>query len=295
MQVTDKDGNVFGNNGLEVTGPDGKPKTTGGGSVTPAALTKVDDTNVTLTLGGSPSVALLQATSLTLGWTGTLADSRIASAATWNAKQNAITLTTTGTSGPATLVGSTLNIPQYSGGGGLRGIHSILPLASGNATTFTISSPTWSGTNFIASRLVLVPYIPAQTINSNALQYFVNINVAGSLCRLLIYSDLNGKPDTKLYESANIDCSTTGLKTVLNSFTFNVGTTYWLAFHGGATVSGTVNVSAAGMMPIMTSASSTPQTFTFYYVNVALGSAPATISSTILSGGNVPYIGIRVA
>lgn len=30
----------------------------------------------------------------------------------------AITLTTTGTSGPATLVGSTLNIPQYSGGGG---------------------------------------------------------------------------------------------------------------------------------------------------------------------------------
>jgi len=36
----------------------------------------------------------------------------------WNAKQDAITLTTTGTSGPATLVGSTLNIPQYSGGGG---------------------------------------------------------------------------------------------------------------------------------------------------------------------------------
>jgi hypothetical protein len=35
-----------------------------------------------------------------------------------NAKQNSITLTTTGTSGPATLVGATLNIPQYGGGGG---------------------------------------------------------------------------------------------------------------------------------------------------------------------------------
>jgi len=34
-----------------------------------------------------------------------------------NAKQNNLTLTTTGTSGAATLVGSTLNIPQYSGGG----------------------------------------------------------------------------------------------------------------------------------------------------------------------------------
>lgn len=87
-------------------------------SVTPAALTKVDDTNVTLTLGGTPATSLLQAVSLTLGWTGTLADSRIASAAAWNAKQNAITLTTTGTSGPATLVGATLNIPQYGGGGG---------------------------------------------------------------------------------------------------------------------------------------------------------------------------------
>ena len=46
------------------------------GIVTPAALTKTDDTNVTLTLGGSPATALLQATSLTLGWTGTLATGR---------------------------------------------------------------------------------------------------------------------------------------------------------------------------------------------------------------------------
>ena len=35
------------------------------------------------------------------------------------AKQNNITLTTTGTSGAATLTGATLNIPQYSGGGGI--------------------------------------------------------------------------------------------------------------------------------------------------------------------------------
>jgi len=42
----------------------------------PAALTKTDDTNVTLTLGGSASTALLNAASLTLGWTGTLSVSR---------------------------------------------------------------------------------------------------------------------------------------------------------------------------------------------------------------------------
>jgi hypothetical protein len=44
--------------------------------VTSAALTKTDDTNVTLTLGGSPTTALLAATSLTLGWTGQLAVGR---------------------------------------------------------------------------------------------------------------------------------------------------------------------------------------------------------------------------
>ena len=44
--------------------------------VTPSALTKTDDTNVTLTLGGTPATALLQATSLTLGWTGQLATGR---------------------------------------------------------------------------------------------------------------------------------------------------------------------------------------------------------------------------
>jgi hypothetical protein len=36
-----------------------------------------------------------------------------------NAKQNNITLTTTGSSGAATLIGSTLNIPNYAGGGSL--------------------------------------------------------------------------------------------------------------------------------------------------------------------------------
>lgn len=46
------------------------------GAVTPSALTKVDDTNVTLTLGGTPATALLQATSITVGWSGTLSGTR---------------------------------------------------------------------------------------------------------------------------------------------------------------------------------------------------------------------------
>lgn len=44
---------------------------------TGADLTKVDDTNVTLTLGGTPTGALLKATSITLGWSGTIAAARL--------------------------------------------------------------------------------------------------------------------------------------------------------------------------------------------------------------------------
>lgn len=43
---------------------------------TGTALTKADDTNVTATLGGTPTTALLQAVSITLGWTGQLAPGR---------------------------------------------------------------------------------------------------------------------------------------------------------------------------------------------------------------------------
>ncbi len=47
-----------------------------GADITGAALTKVDDTNVTLSLGGTPATSLLRATSLTLGWAGTLGVTR---------------------------------------------------------------------------------------------------------------------------------------------------------------------------------------------------------------------------
>ncbi len=47
-----------------------------GAPYTAAALTKTDDTNVTLTLGGTPATALLHAASITAGWTGTLSGTR---------------------------------------------------------------------------------------------------------------------------------------------------------------------------------------------------------------------------
>jgi len=142
----------------------------GTSTVTPSALTKTDDTNVTITLGGAPNTALLAATSITMGWTGTLADSRITSANTWNGKQDALagtglvksvagtisyitdnssnwntaysnmisTLTVIGNNGPANLSFGTLNIPEYTLSG-LGGVPTSRELTI-NGVTYNLSA-----------------------------------------------------------------------------------------------------------------------------------------------------------
>jgi hypothetical protein len=65
-------------------------------SGTPSALTKTDDINVTLTLGGTPATALLQPTSLTLGWTGQLGLTRGGTGASLTASNGGIVYSTAG-------------------------------------------------------------------------------------------------------------------------------------------------------------------------------------------------------
>lgn len=70
----------------------------------------------------------------------TLTSGDVTTALTYTPQQP-ITLTTTGTSGAATFVGNTLNIPQYGGGGGsgsLRGLQNYT--ATAGQTTFTVTA-----------------------------------------------------------------------------------------------------------------------------------------------------------
>lgn len=75
---------------------DGTWAVPGGGVVTPAALTRVDDSNVTITLGGTPGTALLQATSLTMGWSGQLGLTRGGTNANLTASNGGIVYSTAG-------------------------------------------------------------------------------------------------------------------------------------------------------------------------------------------------------
>jgi hypothetical protein len=74
--------------------------------VTSAVLTITNGTNAVI--GSGTSIQVAQSSSTTNGYLSSTDWS------TFNGKQDAITLTTTGTSGAATLIGATLNIPDYT-------------------------------------------------------------------------------------------------------------------------------------------------------------------------------------
>ena len=86
-------------------------------------------------LAGDRTISIPVATSVANGYLSSTDWS------TFNGKQNAITLTTTGTSGAATLTGATLNIPQYSGGSGtVTSVTATSPLSVINSTTTPVIS-----------------------------------------------------------------------------------------------------------------------------------------------------------
>jgi hypothetical protein len=112
-------------------------------TVTPSALTEVDDTNITLTLSGTPSTALLQPVTITAGWTGTLDDSRITSATTWNNKSRLQYNNSTGTQA------ITANTATYLTGSAITNAN----IKAGTVVTWTVSvtktaagtaAPLWS-------------------------------------------------------------------------------------------------------------------------------------------------------
>lgn len=112
----------------------------------------------------------------------------------------------------------------------LKGFHSPFPLASGQKTSAMLIGNLSSQVS-TAERAIAVPYIPSQNITTSNLYINVTTAQVGALARVYIYSDLDCYPNQLLFESANIDCSTTGIKTLTTTFNFVAGQVYWLVTH----------------------------------------------------------------
>jgi len=240
---------------------------------------------------GTATPSLVAGTNITI--TGTFPNQTIAA----SAAAGAVTQIVAGTNVTVSPAGGTgvVTINASGGGGGLLGVQSLIPLASGDVTC--LQSGGFGGftqASLVTNRISLFPYIPNQNITTSALDVTVNAIGTGSNCRILIYSNLNGLPDTKIYESATLDCTSTGIKTASTSQTFTAGTIYWVGVHGqNSAALSAINATQTIPLKIATSGVSAGLVSNYIFKDVTFGSAPANFGVPTGFANQSPYL-IRI-
>lgn len=87
-----------------------------------------------------------------------------------------------------------------------------------------------------ANRMDLAPFYTHETLPINLIGISVATAVAASTCKIIIYSSTSdGLPNALLYESGYLDCSTTGYKSVVLSFSFAEGIKYYVGVRHSST------------------------------------------------------------
>ena len=205
--------------------------TISGGDITGAALTKVDDTNVTLALGGTPATALLRAVSLTLGWTGQLALTRGGTNASLTASNGGLVYST---ATALAILAGTATANQ-------------IPLSGSNA------APTWSTATYPATTTI------NQLLYSSAANTITGLATANSAA--LVTTSTGVPVFSGTMTNGQLIIGSTGSTPVANTLTQGSGVT----ITNGA---GTITISATGSggtitavtatLPLISSGGTTP-------------------------------------
>jgi len=179
-----------------------------------------------------------------------------------------------------------------SGGGGIGGLQAFFPV-SGNVLP---ASPYGGlfGSAMIADRVLIYPFVPSQNFTTSAVRINVTSAVAGANARILIYSNTTGsyKPNSKILETTNLDCSTTGEKSYLYSATFTKGEVYWIAVYSNSNPSVT-HISAGNLFTLRQEQGSAMQEIEATYT---FGTAPTTFPSVVsYNNRNCPNVGFVIA
>lgn len=188
----------------------------------------------------------------------------------------------------------TINSTSLLGSGNITtpvGIHAPrIPASGGYINPLMMTYQPLATTTYGVNGLRCFPFIPMKSFSIVSYSVNVTVAVAASNMRVLFYDDLNGLPSAKLHESANIDTSTIGVKTVTQAYTFNAGTTYWLCVQTSAAITMSSHSFNGGYAWQQTGASANLANNVQY--TYALGSAPATLTTTgaSYSTNNLPHL-----
>lgn len=173
---------------------------------------------------------------------------------------------------------------------GLVGIHGLGQIKSGSTITLAVNATALASVTTVASTLSVSPFIPTKSFTNVSFSINVTTLLAGGNARVLIYSDTDGEPGTKLFESSNMSTASTGVKTVSETFAFVAGTTYWIGLH----VNGVITFTALASASMMVCKTITPLNSNRALISAALGSAPATFGTPTYGLASVPAIFINI-
>jgi prepilin-type processing-associated H-X9-DG protein len=182
---------------------------------------------------------------------------------------------------------------EASSGGGGGGNVIPAPPITGLYYMTTANMNFADGHSLWANELTFNPFRPMNNLNVNQFNIEVTMAQAGQNVRVVIYSDRNGKPGSKLYESTNISIATTGYKTVTMSFNFTAGTLYWVGVQGSGN-SGRLRavLNTNSMLAWSVSATASTAYSTLIYTSLIFGSLPETIppATAIYQGSAGPFV-----
>jgi hypothetical protein len=185
--------------------------------------------------------------------------------------------------------GGTFSVTGFSNGG----VHNPVMIAGGTYT-FMVGATNNSSFASVADRLDLCPYIPIITHTSSSLSIECATTGTASSTRILLYSNNNGIPETKIFESTDLDCSTLGVKTVITSQTFMAGTTYWIGTHINSSTSVLRGIAVGSLISLGKHPGLSVTNYTMYRAVIAYGSAPTIFSGGVLTSALANEVKITI-
>ena len=247
-------------------------------SIPGGTVTAVTGSSPIVSSGGTtPNITINQATTSTDGYL---------SSTDWNTFNNKQAALVSGTNI------KTVNSTSLLGSGNITtpvGIHApLIPASGGFINALMIVFQGVTTTTLAVNNLRCFPFIPMKSFTIVSYSIEVTTAVASSNMRVLFYDSLNGLPNAKLHESANIDSSTIGVKTVTQAYTFNAGTTYWLCVQSSAAVGMRTHTATGGAFAWQQTGASSNMVNMVQYT-YAIGSAPATLTTT---GASYATVGV---